>query len=622
MSDRFTLALLEQQVSDREPIDWNDVLEGPLSADDLRDVEFLRLVDELARANAEFQTGIEDEIDKTLTAWGRYRLEQKVGQGAFGSVYRGWDPVLEMPVAIKILHRQFSAEHLKARLLREGRALAQVTHPNVVRVLNVEQHDDRLGLVMEFLRGETMDARIAAHGLLNDREATVIGEYVCRALAAVHVVGLVHRDVKARNIVREQTGRIVLMDFGAGSRAASADASAEGTPLYMAPEVLNGAPATVASDVYSVGVLLFFLVSRRYPYEAETVEELRQDHAEGRAESLMTLRPDLPPAFTKVIDRAVAHDAHVRYRTPAALMQALLEARDTRRPWIRYLITTGSIAAGATVSITCAGMISTLAFNTTLKRSAYATDSIADWFVLGGRSLFLPMILSLLSVGAIGLGIALRKVLVQTSPRLAAMERAFVQRCRSIGARWSLGDLDTSSCWLILLTTFGIGVAWVYGAPLFSALASDISTTSADVLALLSPPSGVYRTNFRMIGSIVAAVSLAGWFALARTAAARNVHLPRWLTVTEISALVLLCGSMQVPYRLTRDIATFPFPVVRWGTQRCYVFGERGDDALLFCPSMMPRHQSIKKSQEQIERLNDRESPFAVFAPTIPSKPH
>ena len=112
-----------------------------------------------------------------------------MGRGGFGSVYRAWDPVLEMPVAIKILHRRYSDHRLKERLLDEGRALAQIRHPNVVRVLNVEQHDGRLGLVMEFLSGETMDALVAAQGRLEALARSAVAEDVCRALTAVHANG-------------------------------------------------------------------------------------------------------------------------------------------------------------------------------------------------------------------------------------------------------------------------------------------------------------------------------------------------------------------------------------------------------------------------------------------------
>ncbi len=336
---------LQQEVADRQPVDWAALfkeLEASSSAspDVLNELSLLRLLDEIGNAHTQFQTGRFDEdeistviVDKplgdTLETWGRYRLERKVGRGGFGSVYQAWDPLLQMPVAIKILHRRYSDERLRERLLYEGSALAQVRHPNVVRVLNVEEHDERLGLVMEFLSGETMDAVVTAKGKLPYEDACVVVEDVCQALSEVHAKDLIHRDVKARNIIREPDGRIVLMDFGAGlsARAAEEKGSVVGTPLYMAPETLTGAPATPASDVYSAGVLLFYLVTGRYPYEGQTVDDIRDAHESGRAHSLKALRPDLPARFVKVADSALAVRVEDRYATPADLRDGLVRAR-------------------------------------------------------------------------------------------------------------------------------------------------------------------------------------------------------------------------------------------------------------------------------------------------------
>src|SRR5215204_4514302 len=199
MSDAPFVERLQQDVADRQPVDWTALLSEldasqAASPDVLREVSLLRLLDDIGQAHSKFQTGTfgdEDASqedgstlaldlppDDTLKAWGRYLLDHKVGRGGFGSVYRAWDPVLEMPVAIKILHRRYSDARLKERLLQEGRALAQVRHPNVVLVLNVEQHDDRLGLVTEFLSGETMDALVAARGTLSCHDASLTIEDV------------------------------------------------------------------------------------------------------------------------------------------------------------------------------------------------------------------------------------------------------------------------------------------------------------------------------------------------------------------------------------------------------------------------------------------------------------
>src|SRR6188474_713374 len=276
-------AIIEQaldQVADRTPIDW-DALERSLnSADERRWLDCVRVLEGTANfhladgedgAAAPGGAGAADVLTTQIAAgpaaaetvdtvqwWGRYRLDQRVGEGAFGCVYRAWDPELEREVAVKVLHKRVAEPRLKQALLREGRALARVRHPNVVSVLSVESHEDQVALCMEFVYGETLED-VLRRGPLSAGEATLMCQDVCRALAAVHLAGFVHQDVKARNVMREKAGRIVLMDFGAGRQAEDLKIPGKilnvGTPLYMAPEVMAGEPATPASDVYGVGVL-------------------------------------------------------------------------------------------------------------------------------------------------------------------------------------------------------------------------------------------------------------------------------------------------------------------------------------------------------------------------------
>lgn len=618
MSDS-RLDRVQQQVADRQPIDW-DALVAELHAahaspDEIQAFSLLRLLDDVALVHTSFQSGPvtsdDDEgtipaddpvVDDTLESWGRYLLDHKVGRGGFGSVYRAWDPVLEMAVAIKILHRRFSDARLKERLLHEGRALAQVKHPNVVQVLNVEQHDGRFGLVMEFVSGETLDALVATQGKLNDREAVVIGEDVCRALVAVHAKGLIHRDVKARNIIRERAGRIVLMDFGAGmsTKSVQVEGRAAGTPLYMAPENLRGQPATVASDVYSVGVLLFFLVTERHPYEGASVEDIRNAQSRGRPQSLVGLRPDLPLSFVRVVERALAVDPARRYPTPAALLEALDDAPPVAVNWTRRALRLGTAVASLLVLMTIGGMLSAAAFNATLGRRGFVSESLVDWFVLGRRSLVSPLVLSLLGAGLVGLAAALRRVLVTSSVTLRAVDRRIGAACGVMATRLLLTDPAVCSAWLVLLTAVGLMVIWAHWAPVLEAVTSYTSTAAREALAVLSPPFLEYRTHYRMALSLLIAANLTGWYALSRGAATRGVRLPPWLGATEAVILVLLYLSMQIPYRLLND--SDKFESLLWQGERCFVIGARAADTLLFCPSMLPRNRVVPTAEAPTAR--------------------
>jgi serine/threonine protein kinase/TolB-like protein/tetratricopeptide (TPR) repeat protein len=260
--------------------------------------------------------------------WGTLTIRQHVGAGVFGDVYRAYDEQLQREVALKLLRTGTrSADRLVGKVLHEGRLLARVRHPNVVVVHGVEARGDRVGLWMEFIRGATLEQLLERQGLFGAREAALIGQDLCRALAAVHAAGLVHRDVKAQNVMREEGGRVVLMDFGTGIPIDddSHASPAAGTPLYLAPELLEGEEATPASDLYSLGVLLYHLVTGSYPITASSLVELRKAHRRGRTR-LQDARPDLPDAFVQAVDRALAPDPADRPASAGAMQDALTRA--------------------------------------------------------------------------------------------------------------------------------------------------------------------------------------------------------------------------------------------------------------------------------------------------------
>jgi len=182
--------------------------------------------------------------------------------------------------------------------------------------------------VHQLVDGLTLARVLATRGALDPGEAALVGIDLCRAVAAVHKAGLVHRDIKAHNVMREGSGRIVLMDFGAGELRTerSGPAPAAGTPLYLAPELFAGGPATIASDVYSMGVLLFHLVTMRYPVEGATLEQIAAAHVRRLRHHLGELRPDLQDSFSTIVERALDRDPARRYRTCDEMQRDLMDA--------------------------------------------------------------------------------------------------------------------------------------------------------------------------------------------------------------------------------------------------------------------------------------------------------
>jgi eukaryotic-like serine/threonine-protein kinase len=266
--------------------------------------------------------------------WGRLVLLDRVGEGTSSEVYRAWDPELQREVALKLLKVDGSgAEAARWRLLGEARRLARVRHSHVVIVFGADRRDERVGLWMEFVKGSTLDDIVRRNGPLGAREAAVIGLDLCGALAAVHAAGLVHRDIKAQNVMRETGGRNVLMDFGTGEEIKQATGSRlAGTPLYLAPELFTRKPASTASDLYSLGVLLFYLVTGQFPVAASTFEDLASAHRRRESRRLRDVRPDMPEQFVKVVERALSYDPALRYESAGSMEAALRQALDKTRP--------------------------------------------------------------------------------------------------------------------------------------------------------------------------------------------------------------------------------------------------------------------------------------------------
>lgn len=325
-------------------VDWA-AAESP-SSPDAELVRQLHVLADLATLHRTFASGETPPTGDTPSPriWGHLKLLEKVGEGAFGEVFRAWDPHLNREVALKLFAPNASPEGADSRawVLTEARHLAAIHHPNVVVVYGADRIDGRLGFWTEFIRGRTLAALVRDLGPLGAHEAAAIGRDVCFALSAVHGASLLHRDIKANNVMLEDggrntaSGRVVLLDFGATKNfidEAAADAAIDhpegptGTPLYVAPELWRASPASPQSDIYSVGVLLYFLVTGSYPVRGATVRDVGEAHLSGRRMPLRDARPDLPDAFVRVVERAIAPDTAERFASVDELASALDRTR-------------------------------------------------------------------------------------------------------------------------------------------------------------------------------------------------------------------------------------------------------------------------------------------------------
>ena len=346
-NDPFAEAL--KRLADGAPIDWTAV-DSEDAPESLRArIEPLKIIAAVAEIARSLPAHSEQARGDDLLTWGHLKILARVGGGAFGDVYRAWDSRLDREVALKIQKRP--DDSASSSIIDEGRLLARVRHPNIAAVYGADRLGDTVGIWMEFINGRTLTDLVDDEGPRTASEVAATGIDLCRALAAVHDAGLVHGDVKARNVMRDDAGRIVLMDFGAGTDLRDACSGPAGTPLYLAPELLRGGRATPQADVYSLGVLLFHLLTEDFPVRGNTLLDVRDAHERGVRVYLDAAAPGLPPALMGAIERALSADPADRYPTAAEFEAALAVSLAPIRRRSRPLFITGAAAALAVAGL-------------------------------------------------------------------------------------------------------------------------------------------------------------------------------------------------------------------------------------------------------------------------------
>lgn len=258
---------------------------------------------------------------------GRYRLDRPIGRGGMGEVWAARDLRLSRPVAVKLLRRDVAqVAEARRRFEVEASAAAQLTDPHVVAIFDTGEDGGQPYIVMELLSGDTLRDELH-RGPLSAAQARGIADQLLAALTAAHRAGIVHRDIKPGNVLRAGPETWKLADFGiAKSVEATTDLTmtgfVPGTPAYLAPERLSGQPATPRADLYSVGVVLYEALSGRQPFAGDTPAALHAIRV-GDPPPLEKLRPDLDPALTAVVQRAMRRDPRRRFPDAAAMRAAL-----------------------------------------------------------------------------------------------------------------------------------------------------------------------------------------------------------------------------------------------------------------------------------------------------------
>ncbi len=260
---------------------------------------------------------------------GNYKIIEKLGEGGMGAVYKGLDLMLEREVAIKVLRPELSRQpELVERFRSEAVTLARLNHPNIATLYSFFRQGEDFFMVMEFVPGQTLDAVIKRFGALPYDQAILLMSQVLEAVAHAHAMGIIHRDLKPANLMLTHTGAIKVMDFGIaralGAARMTRAGRVVGTIEYMSPEQVRGQQTDARSDIYSLGIVLYEILTGRVPFQSDSEYELMRAQIEVAPLPPRELVPQVPPAMEQVILRALAKQPEARFQTANEFQTALL----------------------------------------------------------------------------------------------------------------------------------------------------------------------------------------------------------------------------------------------------------------------------------------------------------
>lgn len=269
-------------------------------------------------------------IESGTLLLGKYRVAERLGEGGMGTVFRARDELLERDVAIKVLRADLAGRPgLLDRFRSEAMALARLAHPGIAALHGLERDGDQFYMVMEYVRGETVEQRLRRDGSLSWQDAIGICAAVCDALGHAHHLGVVHRDIKPANIMLAESGAhaVKVMDFGIARMTDQSrqtrHGNSVGTPHYMSPEQLRGEEVDGRADLYALGAVLFEMISSRVPFDADSDYELMMKQLNEPVPVLAGTIPGVPRAIDRLIARAMAKDRSVRFNSAAEMRSAL-----------------------------------------------------------------------------------------------------------------------------------------------------------------------------------------------------------------------------------------------------------------------------------------------------------
>ena len=564
---------------------------------------------------------------------GPYVIVDRIGFGGMGEVFLATDPALRRRVALKCLLASGGPTGLeRARILNEAIAAAAISHANVATIHHVVEEGDRAFIVMEYVEGENLAAKLRRERL-PVKQVLRIARQLAAALRAAHEKGVIHRDIKPGNIQIRTDGSVKVLDFGvarsvrglaatshatttmgARSQPALPMIARGGTPAYMSPEQIAGGAVDERSDLYSFGVVLFEMATGRRPFWTNESEQALVDGQREGAPRADAIQPDVPRALAAVIARALESNPAARYQSAAELEGALedverglVSAPPLRERMVR-LSGRAAIAAPVAVAVLGAiGFVATIGFNKTFGRTgAFGEEPWLSYVTWGALAVF-PSAFVMTAAAVIVLA---ARVVIRAMEQIGPIGRA-MQACRSRARRIAIAlRLDRPAGLAQALTLLAVAtlalLCWI-NYDTITAWGSFVSTAPIHKLLPIGESSQArlwYNVEFDL-------ATLAFGFGLVKA-----VQLRRRATSRDGgAALAALAGVIVImvlmdkwPYR---TFSHRDFERADLAGTRCYILGHTAEEWLLFCPDTdPPRNRTVRRDDAAVHRTGVMENVF------------
>jgi hypothetical protein len=551
------------------------------------------------------------------TAVGPYIIMDTLGVGGMGRVFLGRDDRLRRRVALKSLlsSKARAGQTELARILREARAAAQISHPNVATIHDVLEHDHRAFIVMEYVEGESLSALLRREAMSPARVIS-IGRQLAAALAAAHAKGVIHRDLKPRNIQVMPGDQIKVLDFGVAATTSafptmsgveSIDETGMaiiGTRGYMAPEQLTGRGVDERSDVFCLGIVLFEMATREKAFRRTDWESLREDvmrpvRRADRVNRRVTHR------LADIIARALEVDPVRRFQTAAAVGEALTPLMpDTRPFWRRITVPQFALwLTGVVALFELLGFVSTAELDLALGRTGtpFAVHSPLGWFVAGVRALITPVVLALISLIVWRLLIAVWRLVRHVIPSFAAPMERVRNAIHGAWRRATGDDASTAAMWVLLTQAVAFGACVLVFRSLLDAIGVNVNLGDIRRLrAINHDDNPLMVVWYTFVVSLVLIGFGTAWYRLMRSASAERID--RFTVAAGLGLSLLTLLLLVVPHGLFYNSR---FTRTDFDGERCYATGQDATQLLLFCPdSLPPRNRTVPRNSPKLVPLD------------------